>query len=181
MDTNTMLREAITTDSRKRKARWQTELEALGYTIYKDKAWIIVNPKTNRRIRLNYDSDYLYATKVNIRFGRVWSYKKGCYVTKPLEKINLERLLNKNKVSDCYWTDSWTSVDRMTRALHDRKYHQTYVDNAWNTFQSELDAITKEYNKKIASAKRSYEWNIKYHTEELKCANDTINQLLKRG
>ena len=47
-DLNTMLREAITTESRKRKCRWQTELEALGYVIFKDGSWRIRNPKTNR-------------------------------------------------------------------------------------------------------------------------------------
>ena len=52
MTVNEMIIEAITTDSRKRKARNQFELEKLGYVIRKDKAWIIRNPKTDRFIEL---------------------------------------------------------------------------------------------------------------------------------
>ena len=41
MTVNEMLREAITTESRKRKCRWQTELEALGLEISKNRAWFM--------------------------------------------------------------------------------------------------------------------------------------------
>lgn len=182
MDLNTMLREAITTDSRKRKCRWQTELEAMGYKVIKDGCWKICNNNTNRYICLYYNDETIHTNNRNIRFGRMWSYKKHSYVTKPLEKINLEGLLNKNiKVETWGYRDGWTNVERMTDALYSKNIHQKALDNAWNEFQSNLDRITKEYNQKIADAKRSYEFDIEYHTRGLKTANNIINKLLKRG
>lgn len=180
MDLNTMLREAITTDSRKRKCRWQSELESMGYKIIKDGCWIIKNPKTNRRIRLDYNSDRLYTNNHSIRFGRIWSYRKNSYITKPLETINLERLLNKNIISERSYGFEYTDVELMSRALHTKKLNQERLNDAWNEFQAELEKITREYNKKLADAKSSYEWGIEYSTREIKDANETIDKLLKR-
>ena len=179
MDTNTMLREAITTDSRKRKARHQEELEAIGYKIVKDGCWMIINSKTNRRIRLDYNSECLHTSKNAIRFGCIWSYKKGCYVTKPLEKINLERLLNKNKIENNY--DNSSNVSRMSSALYYRKYHKKIIDKAWDEFQSTLNELTKEYNRKIENAKKYYEWSMEHHTKSFENANKEIQELLKRN
>lgn len=178
MDLNTMLREAITTDSRKRKCIWQDNLEAMGYKIIKDRCWTIINPTTKRRISLDYNSNYLHTTNSTIRFGRIWTYKG--YINKPLEIINLERLLNKNIISERSYGFEYTDVELMSRALHTRKLNQERLNDAWSEFQAELEKITREYNKKLADAKSSYEWGIEYSTREIKDANDTIDKLLKR-
>ena len=49
MTVNEMIIEAITTDSRKRKCRWQTELEALGFKISKDRAWCMTEKYNSRK------------------------------------------------------------------------------------------------------------------------------------
>ena len=90
MTVNEMIIEAITTDSRKRKCRWQTELEALGFKISKDRAWFIRYTKTDRYIELPYYENCLRTNNGYIRFGRMW--KRGGYVNKPLSNINLEEI-----------------------------------------------------------------------------------------
>ena len=66
MTVNEMLYEAITTESRKRKCRWQTELEALGFEIIKSGAWFIRYTKTNRFIELSYNDNYNLYLRWNI-------------------------------------------------------------------------------------------------------------------
>ena len=180
-DLNTMLREAITTESRKRKCRWQTELEALGYVIFKDGSWRIRNPKTNRFIELSYN-DTCIRTNNNrgIRFGRVWSRKNG-YVIKPIECIDFVGLLNKNTIINVNYFDNWTNVDRLRDALCSRKSHSDNLKCAMSQYQNKIDFLTKEYQKKIEEAKRSYEWNVKYHTEGLARANENIAKIMNKS
>lgn len=180
MTTNEMIYEAITTDSRKRKARWQAELEALGYTIVKNGSWYISNPKTRKWIDLPYDeANTLRTSNGGIRFGYVYSrsYKTRKY--KPLNIINFEGVLNSTKNNDNDY--GWTNVEIIRQNLYDRKYHQSKLNNAMSEYQQKIDEITKEYQKKLASAKNSYDWDVKYHTNGLAEANNTINKLLKRA
>ena len=177
MTTNEMLREAITTDSRKRKCRWQNELEALGFEISKDRAWFIRYTKTNRFIELPYNDNYIRTNNGYIKFGNVWS-RKHAYVNKPLSTINLEGLLIKRPVkNDCY---EWTDVMRMKDALTNRKRHTRNLETLMSEYQTNIDRITKEYQKKIEDAKRSYDWNLDYHTKGLAGANEKINNLLHK-
>lgn len=181
MTINEMLREAITTDSRKRKCRWQTELEALGFKISKDRAWFIRYTKTDRFIELPYNENYLRTNNGYIKFGRIWS-RKYTYVNKPLSNIDLEGLLTKRPVKNEYigLTNVATDVARMKDALHNRKYHTRILDNAMSEYQSRTDALTKEYQRKLKDAKNSYDWNMKYHTDSLASANETISKLLHK-
>ena len=177
MTVNEMLYEAITTESRKRKCRWQTELEALGFEIGKDRAWFIRNTKTGRFIELPYDEYCIRTNNGYVKFGRVWS-KKHAYVNKPLSSIDLEGLLTKRPAKNgCY---KWTDVERMKSALHNKKYHKRILDNAMSEYQNKIDALTKEYQRKLEEAKRSYDWNMKYHTDSLASANETISELLHK-
>lgn len=184
MTVNEMLYEAITTESRKRKCRWQTELEALGFKISKDGAWFIRYTKTDRFIELAYNDDSLRTSNGYIRFGRVWkngNYKKGTYghyVNKPLSCINLEGLLTKRPVK-AYESD-WTDVDFMQDALYDRKRHTRNLETLMTDYQRKIDNLTKEYQKKIEEAKHSYEWNLDYHTKGLADANERIEKLLHK-
>ena len=177
MTVNEMLREAITTESRKRKCRWQTELEALGFEISKDRAWFIRNTKTGRFIELPYNEYYIRTNNSYIKFGRVWS-KKHAYVNKPLSSIDLEGLLTKRPIKrDCY---EWTDVMRMKDALRNKKYHTRILDNAMSEYQHKIDILTKEYQRKLKEAKHSYDWGMKYHTDSLASANKTISELLHK-
>ena len=117
MTINEMLREAITTESRKRKCRYQTELEALGFEISKDRAWFIRYKKTNRFIEVPYDEDCIRTNNGYIRFGYMGYRRKN----KPLSNIDLEGLLMKRHSKDRYF--GWTDVMYMKDALRDRKYH----------------------------------------------------------
>ena len=181
MIVNDMLREAITTDSRKRKCRWQNELEALGYVIIKDRSWAIRNPKTNRYIELVYNENHIRTNNKYIRFGRVWSSKTHKYVTKPIECINFVGLLNKNKIQPVNYLDGWTNVDYLRNALSDRNHHEKELSCAMEVYQNKIDALTKEYQRKIEDAKMSYEWNVEYHTKGLKNANKNIEKLLHKS
>ena len=184
MTVNEMLYEAITTDSRKRKCRWQTELEALGFIIHKNGAWYIRYEKTNRFIELPYNDDALRTSNGYIRFGRIWkngNYKKGTYghyVDKPLSCIDLEGLLTKRSVKP--YESNWTDVSIMQSVLNDRKYHTRNLKNLMRDYQTKIDDLTKEYQKKIDDAKRSYDWNLDYHTKGLAEANKTILKLLHK-
>ena len=177
MTVNEMLREAITTESRKRKCRWQTELEALGFKISKDKAWFIRYTKTDRFIELPYDEHYINTNNGYIKFGWVWN-KKHVYVNKPLSKIDLEGLLTKRPAKSGYY--ECTDVMRMKDALRNKKYHSRILDNAMSEYQRKVDALTKEYQRKLEEAKHSYDWNMKYHTNSLASANETISKLLNK-
>ena len=180
MTTNEMIYEALTTDSRKRKARWQTELETLGYKIIKDGSWYISNPKTHKWIDLPYnEANALHTSNGGIRFGYVYSknYKTRKY--KPLTSINFVGILNSTRSNED--ESGWTNVDIMATNLHDRKYHQKELDNAMSEYQRRIDDITKEYQRKLENAKRHYDWSIEYHTKALETANKTINKLLKRA
>ena len=174
MTVNDMLREAITTESRKRKARWQTELEALGFEISKDKAWFIRCTKTGRFIELPYDDRNIRTNHGWIRFGYMGWNKKD----KPLSSIDLEGLLTKRPVNRGYY--EWTNVMRMKDALRNKKYHSRILDNAMSEYQHKIDALTKEYQKKLEEAKHSYDWNMKYHTDSLASANKIISELLHK-
>ena len=176
MTVNEMLYEAITTESRKRKCRWQTELEALGFKISKDGAWFIRYTKTDRFIELPYNENCLRTNNGYIRFGRVW--KRGGYVNKPLSSIDLEGILTKRPVKNSYY--GWTDVECMKNALHNKKYHKRILDNAMSEYQNKIDALTKEYQRKLEEAKRSYDWDMKYHTNSLTNANETIAKLLHK-
>ena len=176
MTVNEMLYEAITTESRKRKCRWQTELEALGFKISKDGAWFIRCIKTDRFIELPYDENCLRTSNGYIRFGHIW--KRNGYVNKPLSCIDLEGLLTKRPVK-AYESD-WTDVDRMQDALYDRKRHTRNLETLMSDYQRKIDNLTKEYQKKIEEAKHSYDWNLDYHTKGLASANETISKLLHK-
>lgn len=176
MTVNEMLYEAITTESRKRKCRWQTELEALGFKISKDGAWFIRCIKTDRFIELSYNENYLRTSNGYIRFGRIW--KRNGYVNKPLSCIDLEGLLTKRPVKAN--ENNWTDVDRMQYALNDRKRHTHNLETLMDDYQTKIDLLTKEYQKKIEEAKRSYDWNLDYHTKGLADANERIEKLLHK-
>ena len=176
MTVNEMIIEAITTDSRKRKCRWQTELEALGFKISKDKAWFIRYTKTDRFIELPYYENCLRTNNGYIKFGHIW--KRGGYINKPLSNINLEGLLTKRPVKNSYC--EWTDVECMKNALHNKKYHKRILDNAMSEYQNKIDSLTKEYQRKLEEAKRSYDWNMKYHTDSFISANETISKLLHK-
>ena len=169
MTINEMLMEAITTDSRKKKARYQEELEALGYRVIKDRCWMIENPKNNRYIFLNYNDNFIHTNGKSIRFGRIWSRKNG-YVDKSMAVIDLQGLLNKREYVNCFcYEDKSLKVLEMKRALHDRKYHKCNIDNA-----------LKIYENALAKAKKEYEDSIKYHSKSLVYANEKIAKLLHK-
>lgn len=174
MTVNEMLREAITTESRKRKCRWQTELEALGFEISKDRAWFIRNTKTGRFIELPYDDSNIRTNHGWIKFGYMGWNKKD----KPLSSIDLEGLLTKRPIKNDY--RGWTNVMRMKDAIRNKKYHKRILDNAMTEYQQKINALTKEYQRKLEEAKNSYDWNMKYHTDSLASANKTISDLLHK-
>ena len=174
MTVNEMLREAITTDSRKRKTRWQTELEALGFEISKDRAWFIRCTKTGRFIELPYNDRNIRTNHGWIRFGYMGWNKKD----KPLSSIDLEGLLTKRPVKP--YESDWTNVDYMQNALYDRKRHTQNLENLMSDYQKKIDNLTKEYQRKIEEAKHSYDWNLNYHTKGLASANETILKLLHK-
>ena len=175
MTVNEMLREAITTESRKRKCRWQTELEALGFEISKDRAWFIRYTKTGRFIELPYDDRNIRTNHGWIRFGYMGWNKKD----KPLSSIDLEGLLTKRPVKS--YENNWNNVDRMQEALYDRKRHTRNLETLMSDYQKKIDNLTKEYQKKIEEAKHSYDWNLDYHTRGLASANETILKLLHKA
>ena len=177
MTVNEMLYEAITTESRKRKCRWQTELETLGFEISKDRAWFIRYTKTGRFIELPYDEHYIRTNNGYIKFGHMWS-RKHEYVNKPLSSIDLEGLLTKRSAKSGYY--EWTDVMRMKDALRNKKYHSRILDNAMSEYQHKIDALTKVYQRKLEEAKHSYDWNMDYHTKSLASANETISKLLHK-
>ena len=177
MTVNEMLYEAITTESRKRKCRWQTELEALGFKISKDRAWYIRYTKTNRFIELPYNENCIRTNNGYIKFGRVWSKKHG-YINKPLSSIDLEGLLTKRPIKT--YENDWTDVDLMRDALYDRKRHIRNLETLMSDYQTKIDNLTKEYQRKIEDAKRSYDWNLDYHTKGLTSANERIGKLLHK-
>lgn len=179
MTVNEMIIEAITTDSRKRKARNQFELEKLGYIIRKDRAWIIRNPKTDRFIELRYNEHYVYTNNGGIKFGRIWSRKNG-YVKKPISVINFENFLNTPIKGNRYWSDDRSHTEMMRTLLHDRKYHKRNLDGAMAEYQQKIENITAEYKRMLDNAKRSYDWNIDYHTKALDRANKEIDKLLHK-
>ncbi len=179
MTVNEMIIEAITTDSRKRKARFQTELEALGYKIIKDRAWIIRNPKTNRYIELAYGEHFVHTNDGGIRFGSIWSRKNG-YVNKPISVIDFENFLNTPLSNNSVWHDDRSHAEMMRTLLHDRKYHKKNLDNAMTEYQQKIENITAEYKRMLDNAKHSYDWNIDYHTKALDRANKEIDKLLHK-
>lgn len=176
---NEMIIEAITTDSRKRKARYQTELEALGYKVLKDRSWTIKNLDTGRYIHLKYNDNVVYTNYGGIRFGHIWSRKNG-YVKKPISVINFYKLLNTPLNSDREWHDNRTNVAKLRQSLHDRKYHSKEYNNAMAEYQQRIDNITAEYKRMLDNAKRNFEWNVKYHSEAVKTANKEIEKLLHK-
>ena len=179
MTVNEMIIEAITTDSRKRKARYQSELEALGYKVVKDGGWYIRNPKTDRFIELSYHESSIRTTNGYIKFGRVWS-RKNAYVNKPISVIDFENLLNTPISERNIWKDNRTHAEIMRGCLHDRKYHKKNLDNAMAEYQQKIENITAEYKRMLDNAKHSYDWNIDYHTKALERANKEIDKLLHK-
>lgn len=179
MTVNEMIIEAITTDSRKRKARNQFELEKLGYVIRKDRAWIIRNPKTNRFIELGYRENCIRTNNGYIKFGRVWSRKNG-YVKKPISVIDFENLLNTPISDNQIWCDNRTHTEMMHTFLHDRKYHKKNLDGAMAEYQQKIENITAEYKRMLDNAKHSYDWNVDYHSKALDRANKEIDKLLHK-
>ena len=180
MTVNEMIIEAITTDSRKRKARHQTELEALGYKVIKDGSWYIRNPKTNRYIEKEYN-DYsgIRSSRGYIRYGCVWSRSKHEYVKKPISVINFVGLLNEPEKKYDFFDDE-NSTERLKSALRDRKYHKKNLDNAMSEYQTKIDNITKEYKRMLKNAEDSYKWSIEYHTKSLTSAEKRISELLRK-
>lgn len=178
MTINEMIIEAITTDSRKRKCRHQTELEALGYKIIKDKSWYIKNPKTGRFIDLPYNGNYINTTNGFIKFGYMWSSKTRKYVNKPISVIDFEKFLN-TPIKYNNW-DNRTNVEKLRDSLYNRKRYSKELDNALSEYQKKIDSITAEYQRMLKSAKDSYDWNLNYYTKSLDSANKTINELLHK-
>ena len=179
MTVNEMIIDAITTDSRKRKARYQFELEKLGYRISKDRAWIIRNPKTNRFIELGYRENCVRTNNGYIKFGRVWS-RKYAYVTKPISVIDFENLLNTPISDNQIWRDNRTHAEMMRTLLHDRKYHSNNLNNAMAEYQKKIENITAEYRRMLDNAKHNYDWNVDYHSKALDRANKEIDRLLHK-
>ena len=179
MTVNEMIIEAITTDSRKRKARNQFELEKLGYIIRKDRAWIIRNPKTDRFIELGYNENYIHTNNGGIRFGSIWSRKNG-YVKKPISVIDFENFLNTPLNGNLVWHDNRSNAVKMRTALHDRKYHKKNLDNAMAEYQQKIENITAEYKRMLDNAKHSYDWNVNYHSKALDRVNKEIDRLLHK-
>lgn len=182
MTVNEMIIEAITTDSRKRKARYQTELEALGYKIIKDGAWFIKNLKTNRFIYLPYgEKNYIYTNTTNrhIKFGYMWSSKTYKYVNKPMSVINFEKFLNTPIKRDNWW-DNKTNVKKLRENLNNRKIYSKELNNILPEYQQKIDNITAEYQRMLKNAKDSYDWKLDYYTKRLDSTNKTINELLHK-
>ena len=179
MTVNEMIIEAITTDSRKRKARHQTELENLGYKVVKDGGWYIRNPKTGRFIEKEYSDDGIRSSRGYIRFGYVWSRSKHEYVKKPISVINFAGLLDEPEKQNNFFDDE-NSTARLKSALHDRKYHKKNLDNAMAEYQTKIDNITKEYKRMLKNAEDSYKWNLEYHTKNLARSEKTIAELLHK-
>ena len=180
MTVNEMIIEAITTDSRKRKARHQTELENIGYKVVKDGGWYIRNPKTNRFIEKAYSDDGIRSSRGYIRFGYVWSRSKHKYVKKPISVINFAGLLDEPEKQNNFFDDE-NSTARLKSALDNRKYHKKNLDNAMAEYQTKIDNITKEYKRMLKNAEDSYKWNLEYHTKELKRANKNIENILNKS
>ena len=179
MTVNEMIIEAITTDSRKRKARNQFELEKLGYIIVKDRAWLIRNPKTDRFIELGYRENCVHTNNGYIRFGSVWSRKNG-YVKKPISVIDFENFLNTPLSDKMIWRDNRSHAETMRNLLHDRKYHSRNLNNAMAEYQKKIENITAEYKRMLDNAKSSYDWNISYHSKALETTNKEIDKLLHK-
>lgn len=178
MTVNEMIYEALTTDSRKKKAKWQMELESLGYKVIKDGSWYISNPKTGKWIDLPYnETNYLRTSKGYIRFGYQFRRKY-----KPLNVINFVGILNSDKNISVYRNGDDVNINMYNLAndLHNRKYHQKELDNAMNEYQTTIDLITKEYQTKLSNAKEHYDWSVKYHSEAIESTTKEINKILKR-
>lgn len=181
MTVNEMIIEAITTDSRKRKCRHQTELETLGYKIIKDKSWYIRNPKTGRFIDLPYNGSYINTTNGYIKFGYMWSSKTCKYVNKPISVIDFEKFLNTPiKCDNDNWWNNKTNVEKMRDSLYNRKRCSKELNNALSEYQKKIDSITAEYQRMLKNAKDTYDWNLNYYTKGLDSANKIINELLHK-
>lgn len=180
MTVNEMIIEALTTDSRKRKARYQTELEAIGYRIIKDGSWIIRNPKTNRFVEKEYSHDGIRSSRGYIGYGQVWSRTKHKYVKKPISVINFVGLLNEAEKEYNYF-ENVNSTSVLKDTLRDRKYHKNKLDSALSEYQSKIDAITQEYQRKLKNAEDSYRWSVKYHAEAFNNAETKIKKILRKG
>lgn len=179
MTINEMIIEAITTDSRKRKARYQTELENLGYKVVKDGSWYIRNPKTGRFIEKEYNNNEgIRSSSGYIKYGYVWSKYKYKYVKKPISVINFVGLLDKPEKHENYFNEN--STDRLKSALRDKKYHKKNLDSALSEYQTKIDNITKEYQRKLKDAENSYKWSVEYHTKSLSSAEKRISELLRK-
>lgn len=178
MTVNEMIIEAITTDSRKRKARYQTELENLGYKVVKDGSWYIRNPKTGRFIEKEYSDDGIRSSRGYIRFGYVWSKYKHEYVKKPISVINFVGLLDEPEKQNNYFDEN--NTDRLKSALRDKKYHKKNLDSALSEYQTKIDNITKEYKRMLKDAENSYKWSVEYNTKNLARAEKTIAELLRK-
>lgn len=178
MTVNEMIIEAITTDSRKRKCRYQAELEALGYKIIKDRSWYIKNPKTDRFIDLPYNESAIRTTNGYINFGCVWSSKTCKYVNKPISVINFENFLN-TPIKRNNW-DNKTNVEKMRDSLYNRKRCSKELDNILSEYQKKIDSITTEYQRMLKNAKHIYDWNLDYYTKGLNEANKEIDKLLHK-
>ena len=181
MTVNEMIIEAITTDSRKRKCRYQAELEALGYKIIKDRSWYIKNPKTDRFIDLPYNENAIRTTNGYIKFGYMWSSKTCKYVNKPISVINFEKFLNTPiKRDNCNWWDNKTNVEKMRDSLYNRKRCSKELDNILSEYQKKIDSITAEYQRMLKNAKHTYDWSLDYYTKGLDRANKEIDELLHK-
>lgn len=179
MTINEMIIMAITTDSRKRKARYQTELENLGYKVSKNGSWYIRNPKTGRFIEKEYNDDCgIRSSRGYIRYGCVWSKYKHKYVKKPISVINFAGLLDEPEKHENYFDEN--STDRLKSALRDRKYHKKNLDSALSEYQTKIDNITKEYQRMLKDAENSYKWSVEYHTKSLSSAEKRISELLRK-
>lgn len=179
MTVNEMIIEAITTDSRKRKCRYQAELETLGYKIIKDGSWYIKNPKTDRFIDLPYNESTIRTTNGYIKFGYMWSSKTRKYVNKPISVINFEKFLNTPIKRDNWWNNK-TNVEKLRESLNNRKRYSKRLNGILQEYQKKVNDITAEYQRMLKNAKDSYDWNLDYYTKGLDSTNKTINELLHK-
>lgn len=167
---NEMLRAALTTDSRKKKCAYQSELEAMGYEICKDGRWMITNKKNGRYIYKYYDTDTIYCNSDIIWFTK-YTYRKP---KRTIETIDLQGLLDRRPYIpsyNAYWYSEMHTEKfaKMENALSDRKYHKKQLEQAKET-----------YKKALEEAKRKYEHDTNYNSRRVIDAENAIKNLLNK-
>lgn len=166
---NEMLRAALTTDSRKKKCAYQSELEAMGYEICKDGRWMITNKKNGRYIYKYYDTDSIHCNR-----GSIWFTKYTRKQKKTIETIDLQGLLDRRPYIPRYSTYWYPEMHtdkfmEMKNAIRDRKY-----------YKKQLEQAKEAYEKALEAAKRKYEYDTNYSSGRVIDAENTIKNLLNK-